>query len=460
MSSPPTPEGPAFLSKFSFLPLLQRAAAAQPSVQVTYGQTVVGMEHDDDGVAVLVEDLESGSIRALRTAYLVGCDGGRSWVRKRLGIEFVGDFAQGRNFAVHFRAPALMELLREHADGVAAQIQTLANESRPYITVVDGADEWRLSVYLDRDPSPEDAVRWVHAAIGKEIDVQILRSQPWSGHRVVAERYRDGRVFLAGDAAHLLWPKGGFGANTGIGDAVDLGWKLAAVLSGWGGEALLNSYEVERRPIAVRNVSEASSNWTSDAKITPDPILDSDNADGAAARTRMGALIRSLRGREFRSIGVQLGHRYRNSPIVVPDGGLEPPDESDNYVPSTWPGCRAPHVWLPDGSSVLDRFGHGFVLIATADATGTTAGIQKLEQAATVRGVPLEAFPCGDAQLHEIYGNGLVLVRPDGHVCWRGDALPEDPGALLDVVRGARGHGAEVLETPSAGRSETALTRR
>jgi FAD binding domain len=272
----------------------------------------------------------------------------------------------------------------------------------------------------------------VHEAIGEPIEVEILRSQPWSGHRVVASRYRHGRVFLAGDAAHLLWPKGGFGANTGIGDAVDLGWKLAAVLQGWGGPDLLDSYEIERRPVAVRNVSEASSNWTSDARLAPDPLLDRSDGVGAEARREIGDLIRQLRGREFRSIGVQLGHRYAASPICLPDGTPEPPDEPDVYVPSTWPGCRAPHAWLPDGSSTLDHFGRGFVLVATG-AADTDPAIR----AADVLGVPLSVLRIDDPSVVQLYAAPLVLVRPDGHVAWRGASVPADPIALVNQVRGA-----------------------
>lgn len=333
---------------------------------------------------------------------------------------------------MHFRAPRLRELLVERTGGRAAQIQTLASEKRPYITVVDGVDEWRLSVYLDHEPADGDAVRWVHEAVGEPIETEILRAQPWSGHRVVADRYRDGRVFLAGDAAHLLWPKGGFGANTGIGDAVDLGWKLAAVLHGWGGSDLLDSYEIERRPVAVRNVSEASSNWTSDARLTPDPLLDRPDDVGAQARRVTGDLITRLRGREFRSIGVQLGHRYAGSPICLPDGTSEPPDEPDVYVPSTWPGCRAPHAWLPDGSSTLDHFGHGFVLVATA-----TADPAPMVRAASALGVPLRVLRIDRPAVVRLYAAPMVLVRPDGHVAWRGASAPDDPIALLDRVRGA-----------------------
>lgn len=427
-----TPEGPAFISKFSLLPLLQRIAAGLPTVEIAHGNRLEDFAQDAEGVTARVRDVVTGVERIEAGAYLVSCEGGRSGIRRALGIELVGDFAQGHNFAVHFRAPRLRELLVERTGGRAAQIQTLASEKRPYITVVDGVDEWRLSVYLDHEPADGDAVRWVHEAVGEPIETEILRAQPWSGHRVVADRYRDGRVFLAGDAAHLLWPKGGFGANTGIGDAVGLGWKLAAVLHGWGGSDLLDSYEIERRPVAMRNVSEASSNWTSDARLTPDPLLDRPDDVGAQARRVTGDLITRLRGREFRSIGVQLGHRYAGSPICLPDGTPEPPDEPDAYVPSTWPGCRAPHVWLPDGSSTLDHFGHGFVLVATA-----TADPAPMVRAASALGVPLRVLRIDRPAVVRLYAAPMVLVRPDGHVAWRGASVSDDPIALLDRVRGA-----------------------
>ncbi|WP_433920488.1 FAD-dependent monooxygenase [Streptomyces canus] len=429
---PLTPEGPAFLSKFSFLPLLERTARGLPSVDIRFDTRLESFDQDSDGVLAVVRDLESGDSETLAGAYLVACDGGRSSVRRALGIEFEGMFAQGQNFAVHFRAPQLLDLLREHSGGQAVQIHTLSSARRPYITVVNGVDEWRLSVYLDEEPEPGDAVAWVHEAVGAPIDVEILAAQPWSGHCVVARRYRAGRVFLAGDSAHLLWPKGGFGANTGIGDAVDLGWKLAAVLQGWGGPALLDSYELERRPIAVRNVTEASSNWKSDSQLEPDAVLARADAEGDRARSETGEMIRRARGREFLCTGVQLGYRYSGSPICLADGTPEPPDEPDDYVPSTWPGCRAPHAWLPDGSSVLDHFGRGFALVVSGSADPSS-----LVEAAQQRGLPLTVLRLTDPAAARLYERPLVLVRPDGHVGWRGEQSPADPAAVLDRLRGA-----------------------
>lgn len=429
---PLTPEGPAFLSKFSFLPLLERTARGLPSVDIRFDTRLESFDQDSDGVLAVVRDLESGDSETLAGAYLVACDGGRSSVRRALGIEFEGMFAQGQNFAVHFRAPQLLDQLREHSGGQAVQIHTLSSARRPYITVVNGVDEWRLSVYLDEEPDPGDAVAWVHEAVGAPIDVEILAAQPWSGHCVVARRYRAGRVFLAGDSAHLLWPKGGFGANTGIGDAVDLGWKLAAVLQGWGGPALLDSYELERRPIAVRNVTEASSNWKSDSQLEPDAVLARADAEGDRARSETGEMIRRARGREFLCTGVQLGYRYSGSPICLADGTPEPPDEPDDYVPSTWPGCRAPHAWLPDGSSVLDHFGRGFALVVSGPADPSS-----LVEAAQQRGLPLTVLRLTDPAAARLYERPLVLVRPDGHVGWRGEQSPADPAAVLDRLRGA-----------------------
>lgn len=433
MYNPLTPEGPAFLSKFSFVPLLARTAGELPGVEIRYGTRLETMEQDSKGVLAVVRDLASGATETLTGTYLVACDGGRSGIRRALGIEFEGMFAQGHNFAVHFRSPQLLDLLRERLGGPAVQIHTLSSVRRPYITVVNGVDEWRLSVYLDEEPDPDDAVAWIRDAVGAPIDVEILAAQPWSGHCVVARTYREGRVFLAGDAAHLLWPKGGFGANTGIGDAVDLGWKLAATFQGWGGPALLDSYEKERRPVAVRNVTEASSNWRADAGLVPDPVLDRMDAEGERLRRELGEEIRRSRAKEFRCTGVQLGYRYSGSPICVPDGSPEPPDEPDEYVPSTWPGCRAPHVWLPDGSSVLDHFGHGFTLVVSGSADPTP-----LVQAARRCHVPLTVLSLADPAAAELYERPLVLVRPDGHVGWRGRLAPRIPSLCSTCCAGRR----------------------
>ncbi|MCY1238364.1 3-(3-hydroxy-phenyl)propionate/3-hydroxycinnamic acid hydroxylase [compost metagenome] len=265
------------------------------------------------------------------------------------------------------------------------------------------------------------------------MEIEVIRAQPWSGHRVVAQRYREGRVFLLGDAAHLRWPKGGFGANTGVGDAVDLGWKLSAVLNGWGGSGLLDSYEAERRPIAVRNVNEAANNRVLDGRIAADGLLDDASEQGEAARREAENRIHALRLREFSTQGVQLGYRYRQSPLCVSDGSLEPPDDHMVYQPSTWPGSRAPHAWLEDGRSTLDLFGRSFVLLRFDGSAQATP----FQAAAEQRGVPFCEVPLASSSIASLYERRYVLVRPDGHVAWRGDELPVDALVVIDRVRGA-----------------------
>lgn len=315
---PYSPEGPLFCPKRSFDPALLHGALRHPVGTVCHAVTLVSVEQTPEYVTAKLLEASSGDEYDVRCAYLAGCDGARSTVRKSLGIPYVGTFGEGYNFAVHLRSHGLGSWLRQRFGADFAQIHTINTPRRPYITTVDGRSEWRLSMYVQSEdaPAPEIAIR---EAIDPRLDFEILSAQPWSGHRVVARDYNIGRVFLAGDAAHLRWPKGGFGANTGFGDAVDLGWKLAAVLCGWGGRHLLESYQSERRPIAVRNTNEAANNRVLDAMIEPDPLLDEDGEIGDRARADMANRLFALRQREFNTTGIQLGYRYRSSPICIQD---------------------------------------------------------------------------------------------------------------------------------------------
>jgi 2-polyprenyl-6-methoxyphenol hydroxylase-like FAD-dependent oxidoreductase len=432
VNNPESPEGIMICPKQLFDPLLRAGAQATGHGDLRYGWEMLEFSQDAQGVLAKVRSPE-GELQEIRAGYLAACDGARSAVRKTLGIPYIGTFGEGHNFAVSFRAPALEGLIKERFGRSVFQLHTLNTPRRPYFTTVNGSDHWRMSMYVEKgdDPEPLTAVK---EAIGEPIEVEIIRAQPWAGHRVVAQRYRHGRVFLLGDAAHLRWPKGGFGANTGIGDAVDLGWKLAATIEGWAGPKLLDSYEAERRPIAIRNVNEAANNRALDAMIAPDPGLDQDTAQADALRAAVGNRIHALRLREFRTQGVQLGYRYRQSPICIDDGSLEPPDDHMIYQPSTWPGGRAPHARLQDGRSTLDLFGRTHVLLRFDGGTDTASSFSV---AARKRGLPLVEHVIADAQIARLYEKPYVLVRPDGHVAWRGDDLPQDALAIIDRVRGA-----------------------
>jgi hypothetical protein len=240
-------------------------------------------------------------------------------------------------------------------------------------------------------------------------------------------------VLLAGDAVHQHSPTGALGMNSGVADAVDIGWKLAALLQGWGGRGLIESYDRERRPVGARNVHMATGFFLSMEEFADVGAgLDEDSEQGARARRELHDKLMREVGREFRTIGLQIGYRYDDSPICVPDGTPPPADDPAIYVPSARPGARAPHVWLRDGRSILDLYGRGFVLLRFGDAD--TAAI---DAAARQRSVPLIIVDLDEPEAASLYERRLVLVRPDGHVAWRADTVPDDGMALIDRVRGA-----------------------
>jgi FAD binding domain len=257
---------------------------------------------------------------------------------------------------------------------------------------------------------------------------------PWVRRELVAERYSAGRVFLAGDAVHMLSPTGAFGMNTGIQDAVDLSWKLAAVLQGWGGTHLLAAYDAERRPIGHRNVREAAANFRRMTSPRPGPLLLEATHEGDQFRQKLGAEFTELMRHEWFTLGVHLGYRYENSPICWPDGTTAPPDEPNNYVPCACPGSRAPHVWLTPGKSTLDLFGPSFALLGFG---ADPADVDMLMAAARARNVPVTFTAIDHKAAAALYARKLVLVRPDGHVAWHDDRAPADPLAVMDRVRGA-----------------------
>ena len=433
--SPYSPEGRLWISKPYFDPVLHQHVATLPAVKVRYNTAMESFQQDGETVTSKIVDVKSGRSETIESDYLVGCDGGRSNIRRQLGIQYQGVFAQGMNVAVLFRSP----LLQYTNHGPAVQYQIINSQINGAIAAVDGKELWRLNIrnvkqeQLDELNAPEK----LSHALGEGIPFELLAVRPWTGHCVVAERYQDGRVFLAGDAAHLNWPAGGFGMNTGVGDAVDIGWKLAAALHGWGGPKLLDSYTLERKPIAMINVNEAAEMRASFDNQTPfSPKIEEDSEAGKQLRDKARAAILRTRAKEFQhdSAGIELGYRYENSPICVSDGTPPPVLDHGLYVPSTWPGARAPHVWLEDGRSTLDLFGKGFTLLVLSSIpTATTA----FTTAAKKIRLPLEVVALDEPSVRETYERPVVLVRPDGHVAWRGDSAPDNPAAIIDHVRGA-----------------------
>jgi len=431
--SPYSPEARLWISKPYFDPVLHEYVRSLPGVELRYNMAFESFQQDDQKVSCNIIDTKTGREECVEAGYLVGCDGGRSDIRRTLGIQYEGVFAQGMNVAVLFRSP----LLKHTPHGPAVQYQIINSQINGAIAAVDGKELWRLNIRNMKEEQLEslNAPEKLRAALGDHVPFDLLAIRPWTGHCVVAQRYQQGRVFLAGDAAHLNWPAGGFGMNTGIGDAVDIGWKLAAVLQDWGAPHLLDSYTAERKPIAMINVNEAAEMRASFDHQTPfAPKIEEDSEEGTQLREKARAAIMRTRAKEFQhdSAGIELGYRYENSPICIADGTPPPPLDHGHYVPSTWPGSRAPHVWLKDVRSTLDLFGKGFVLVAFTESPTSS-----FTDAAQRAGVPLEVIGMDDKQLREIYERNFVLVRPDGHVAWRGNAIPGNTNEIIDKVRGA-----------------------
>jgi 2-polyprenyl-6-methoxyphenol hydroxylase-like FAD-dependent oxidoreductase len=416
-----------------FDPIIKRFAASQPSVRVRHRCKVVALEQTPESVVVTVEDAASGKSEKISASYVVGCDGAGSFVRGACGIGSVGTEKSTRSMNIFFECE---DLSAQHDKGPVLMFHLLRKTGGGLLTTIDGVRQWRLSAEdfgPDYKPTPEDTERRVREAIGGDFPFKVVAIVIWTRRQVIAERYREGRVFLAGDAAHQLTNAGGFGMNTGIGDALDLSWKLDAAMKGWAGPALLDSYEAERRPIGVRNIEEARSNMAGSRGLPLTPEIDEDSPAGEASRKhlRETLLARNPERVEINP-GIELGYRYEGSPIIWPDGTPEPPKEVTTYTQTTRPGSRAPHVWLGERST-LDAFGRGFVLMHW----GATAESQELAAAAHERKVPLEVVE-GSPEASALYERTLVLVRPDGHVAWRGNAAPDDALAVIDRVRGAK----------------------
>jgi 2-polyprenyl-6-methoxyphenol hydroxylase-like FAD-dependent oxidoreductase len=434
-----SPEGPIWCPKFLFEEVMRRRLREAETTEFLSGHEVTGFTQDEAGVEISVHELATDRKFTLRSSFLAACDGASSGTRKALGIDFEGTFAEGRNLGIFLRSPALADIMTARR-GVMADIVNADFSAN--ISAVDGKDLWRLIVFMrDGDPGALDPLTCVYKAVGSDIDVEILDARTWAGHTVVANCFKSGRVFLVGDAAHLLWPRGGFGMNTGVGDAVDLGWKLDATLRGWGGAELLSSYEMERRPVAIRNVTEAAGNYRAEAALPISPLLDEPGPQGDAKRLRTSQAILATRTREWNTIGLQLGYIYEGSPICW--HVQEPTRETDggSYVPTTRPGARAPHVWLSDHKSTVDHYGRGFCLVHRADVDVST-----FSTAAAERNIPFSKLQLAGKDQEVLYEKAMVLVRPDGQVAWRSDELPPDPGAILDLTRGSSGLSRDALD--------------
>jgi len=430
-----SPEAIQRCSQIYFDAILREHAQSLGHARFAYRHELTTFTQDDAGVTAELTDLATGAGKRVRAQYLVACDGAESGIRAALGIPMVGDEALNVNVNAFFSCSDHGALFR-HGRAV---MQWLIDGEGVWgdIVSVNGRDLWRFSLMRlapGERPGKDAMAAYLRRAIGRDADFEIHSVLPWERRRVVAERFAEGRVLLAGDAAHQMSPTGGFGMNTGIQEAVDACWKLAAVIQGWGGPRLLASYDLERRPVARMIVDEAARNFTQFGKLPKGDGIDTDTPAGAKLRQAIGEAIRAERfDREYVMEGVPLGYRLEGSPVVVPDGTPAPPFEVMRYAPIARPGHRAPHAWRDDGRSMLDLYGAGYTLVRFDRGVAT----MPLETAARERGVPLAVADVADEAIARLYERKLVLVRPDGFVAWRGDSAPSNAFEILAILRGA-----------------------
>ena len=425
-------EAPMRVSQVEIEPVLQRAVQALPGVEAQWGVSLEELMQDMEGVTVTLR-ASHATVEDVRCYYLVGCDGGTSQVRHCLGIRLDGQARVMDRFLVHFRSTAHHVL--QHF-GVAWHYQS----PKGTLIAQNDRDIWTFQARFPRDIAPEkiDAGAMLRDFAGHDFDYEILLASAWTPHLLVAERYAVGRVFLAGDAAHQYIPTGGYGMNTGIADACDLAWKLAALVQGFGGPGLIQSYDAERRPVGLRN-RQASGRHTevrlaiAQAYAEAGNSLEEPSPEADTRRAALASRIAALGNAENESYGIELGYAYRQSPIVGAETDAEISDDPVRYIPTTAPGARLPSVLFADGSALFDRLGPWFTLIAFG-----TAPDAELVAAARRLGMPLEVVRVDEPALEHIYRAPQVLVRPDQHVAWRGRNAAAKADAIIARCLGWR----------------------
>jgi len=415
------------ISQYTLEPLLKSIAERMPNVDVRYGCEFTFFAQDEGGVRARVKI--GSDIKEISAFYLAGCDGGSSAVRRQLDIKL-----QGEANLMQFR----QALFR--CDDLFARIPIgkgrhyhVADKQATFLIVQDSTRHFTLHAVVDNDA---DMATMFEKTVAMKINYEMLSVGQWRQNLLLADSYGQGRVFLAGDAVHLVIPTGGLGMNSGVGDAVDLSWKLAATLQGWGGPQLLTSYEIERRQIGARNVdaSRHASRGRRAWRAAWKPNIRDDTPEGSVTRANLTAIADVEQRKSNEMIGAELGYRYEGSPVIWPEVGEGPVPDFMKYQPSAWPGARLPHVWLADGRALHDCIGEGYTLLRLK----THADAAPLAQAFASHAAPFTVLDVNEDRPRDIYGCDLLLLRPDLHVVWRGNRL-DDPVKLAAIATGHAG---------------------
>jgi 2-polyprenyl-6-methoxyphenol hydroxylase-like FAD-dependent oxidoreductase len=433
----PTPEPPHRINQIFIEPALCEHAESFETLTLLNRTSVENFHQDENGVTAIARELDTGEAFEIHCDYLVGCDGGKSTVRKKMGVRLEGDAVIQRVQSTYIRAPKLLSMMPA---GPAWATFSLNPRRCGNMYAIDGIERWLIHNYLkDDEPDFEsvDRDRCIRdiLGVGPEFEYQILSHEDWYGRRLIADRFRDRRVFLCGDAAHIWVPYAGYGMNAGIADAHNLGWLLAAHLNGWAPAEILDAYALERQPITkqvshfVMDHCMAMSRQRSGVPAN----IEESGPEGEAARTGLGKQAYDLNVQQYACSGLNFGYFYDESPLIAYDGEKQPGYKMAEFTPATVPGCRTPHLWLRDGRSLYDAMGPEYTLLRFDRSVNVSAFLEE----AAKRDVPMALLDVDACDAPALYPQKLLLSRPDQHVAWRGNALPEDPAALIERIRGA-----------------------
>lgn len=433
----PTPEPPHRINQIYLEPVLQQCLSATENASCLYDTQVLHYEQTETGVTAHCQSLETGQPFTIEAQYLVGCDGARSMVRKSIGATLEGTAVVSRVQSSYLRAPALLQHMQARPAWASFSVNTKRCGN---VYAIDGKERWIVHNYLrddeaDFDAVDRDACLRTILGVDENFEYEILSKEDWFGRKLIANRFRDRRVFICGDAAHLWVPMAGYGMNAGIADAMNLSWMLAAHLTGWAPASILDAHERERKPITEqvgRFAMSHAQELMRKAQSVPDNIEEL-SAEGEAARHAFGQVLWDLNVQQYCCAGLNFGYYYDDSPIIQYDGTPQPSYSMGSFTASTVPGCRTPHVWLSGQQSLYDAMGAGFTLLCN-DAQADTS---QLEQACALLHIPLKVLKLPELQNHPEYSHRFTLSRPDVHVAWRDNELPTDCVALLKVLTGA-----------------------
>jgi 2-polyprenyl-6-methoxyphenol hydroxylase-like FAD-dependent oxidoreductase len=431
----PTAEPPHRINQIYMEPVLFAHAAGIDGLLILNRTAFEDFREENDGIVATVRNLDSGTAFEIHADFIVGCDGARSLVRKAIDANLQGTPIIQRVQSTYIHAPALLGLMDQPA------WMTLSLNPRRCGTMVaiDGHEKWLIHNHLNREDETfesvnRDASIRAILGVGPDFEYEVLSKEDWVGRRLVADRFRKGRAFICGDAAHLWMPYAGYGMNAGIADATNLAWLLAAYLEGWADVNILDAYEAERLPITEqvsRFAMEMAGKVLSQRRTVPDEI-EHPGPEGDAVRRQVGQAAYDLNVQQYCCAGLNFGYFYDRSPIIAYDGAEQPGFTMADFTPSSTPGCRLPFAKLADGRPVYDALGPGYTLLRY----DPDVAVAPLAEAMRAAGAPFAIVDIPHSDAQPPGGRKLILARTDQHVAWRGDAIPDDPGPLVSKLLG------------------------